>query len=597
MREFEIRSGKANAEEIPEEILRAFSRRGIKAAAMLAWGEHCVECTMPACFASCDLYEARSDGKCRRFLKGMEKIAAPDSDAGYLTRITFKPWGQLWSPGSSRTFQSAEKWDAAYRALAAGIRAIPPALGAGRIRPARGFYQACKAFTRWSNRKNALAEAECFFIQIYNPEEESVAFTLAFGYEDGPPGAPWQQGFTIPPGYHEITVPLACIRKALDTNRDFSISFTPNIEDAPRTVYLGLMDFVSFDQPYADQGIKCLVWDLDHTLWDGVLVESDADQLCLRPGLREVLEQLDQRGILHSIASKNHAEAAIPVLERLGVASFFLHPEIHWEPKSLSLQRIRDQLNIGMDAIAFIDDSPFEMAEVRQALPEVLVLDALNAMQVPWYPGFSGSETEESRNRRAMYQSEATRKERLATGYASDFEAFLESADMQLTILHPQAEHIDRVNDLVQRANQMNYSGRRHTRAEVEAMLDNPDLDLFLLDARDAFGSYGKVGFCIVDRTRARITDLIFSCRIQLKRVDRAFLCWLLARYRSAGEATVDLWYRPTERNPQCRELLESLGFSPQASEGEIETHRFTCSDTLPVESLVTIRDEPGIPT
>ena len=126
-------------------------------------------------------------------------------------------------------------------------------------------------------------------------------------------------------------------------------------------------------------------------------------------------------------------------------------------------------------------------------------------------------------------------------------------------------------------------------------MLDNPDLDLFLLDARDAFGSYGKVGFCIVDRARTRITDLIFSCRIQLKHVDRAFLCWLLARYRSAGEAAVDLWYRPTERNPQCRELLESLGFSPQAGEGETETHRFTCSNTLPVESLVTIQDETGI--
>ncbi|MFT5123982.1 MAG: FkbH-like protein [Kiritimatiellia bacterium] len=590
MREFEIRSGKASPAELPKAILHAFTRRGVKAASMLAWGEHCVECAMPDCFKSCDLYEARSDGKCRRFQNGMEKVAVPDSDTGFITRITFKPWGQLWSPGSTHTFQSANTWEAGYRALAAGVRAIPPAIGIGKVRPARGFYQVCKSFTRWSNRHQALAAAECFFIQLYNPEESPIDFTLTFGHED-PTSAPWQEGYSISPGYHEIAIPLARIQATLDTDRDFAISFTPNIEEAPRTIYLGWMEFVSFDQPYAGQPIKCLVWDLDHTLWDGVLMESDADQLTLKPGIREVLEQLDQRGILHSIASKNDLAAAMPVLERLGVADFFLHPEIHWEPKSLSLQRIREKLNIGMDAIAFIDDSPFEMAEVRQALPEVLVLDALNANQVPWYPGFAGSETEESRNRRAMYQSEALRKDHLSTAHASDFEAFLKSADLQLTILRPMPENLDRVNDLVQRANQMNYSGHRHTRPEVEAMLNNPALDLYLLDARDAFGSYGKVGFCIVDRATARMTDLIFSCRIQMKRVDRAFLCWMLNRY-----ATLDVLYRPTERNPQCRELLEELGFTQEIVEGEIETYRFDGSKAVPTEDLVTITDETGAP-
>ena len=98
-----------------------------------------------------------------------------------------------------------------------------------------------------------------------------------------------------------------------------------------------------------------MVWDLDGTLWDGTLIETeDPAALNLKLGIREIMAELDKRGILQSVASKNDEAAALAVLERLGIAEYFLYPQIHWNPKSGSLGQIAKCLNIGIDALAFM---------------------------------------------------------------------------------------------------------------------------------------------------------------------------------------------------------------------------------------------------
>ena len=110
-------------------------------------------------------------------------------------------------------------------------------------------------------------------------------------------------------------------------------------------------------QRAATRTIKVVVWDLDNTLWDGVLLEGDTVRL--RPGAAEALATLDSRGILLSIASKNDPDAALDRLRELGVSDYFIYPQIGWSAKSAGVAAIAQSINVGLDAIAFIDDDPF----------------------------------------------------------------------------------------------------------------------------------------------------------------------------------------------------------------------------------------------
>jgi methoxymalonate biosynthesis protein len=149
--------------------------------------------------------------------------------------------------------------------------------------------------------------------------------------------------------------------------------------------------------------VKCLVWDLDNTLWQGILLEGD--QVRLLEAVRQVIVELDARGILQSVASKNDGELAWERLEHLGVAEYFVLPQIGWGPKSDSVRRIAEGLNFAHRALAFIDDQPTECAEVSFHLPEVRCYPAEQASMLPGLPEFSPAViTVDSRGRRQMCQ-------------------------------------------------------------------------------------------------------------------------------------------------------------------------------------------------
>src|SRR2546427_1594918 len=148
--------------------------------------------------------------------------------------------------------------------------------------------------------------------------------------------------------------------------------------------------------------VKCVVWDLDGTIWRGALIEADA--LELRPGIADVIEALDQRGILNSIASRNDRQVAARQLRKLALDRYFLHPQIGWGAKSDAVRRIAEALHVAVDSIVFVDDEAFEREEVMAALPEVRTVDAKHAnslielLQLTDLPS-----TSESRARRQLY--------------------------------------------------------------------------------------------------------------------------------------------------------------------------------------------------
>ncbi len=156
---------------------------------------------------------------------------------------------------------------------------------------------------------------------------------------------------------------------------------------------------------------KCVVWDLDETIWDGILLEMDAVKL--KPGIKEIIRTLDSRGILHSIASKNDYDDAMCKLKEFGLDEYFLYPEINWNAKSISIANIRKNLNIQPETIMFVDDNPLERDEVQSEHPEVLCVDASEYNSLLTHPCLNPRFiTADSKRRRLMYLEDLERIKR-----------------------------------------------------------------------------------------------------------------------------------------------------------------------------------------
>jgi FkbH-like protein len=306
-----------------------------------------------------------------------------------------------------------------------------------------------------------------------------------------------------------------------------------------------------------------VVWDLDNTLWDGVLIEGD--QVKLRPGIPQLLRYLDERGILLSIASNNDHQSAWEVLTRLGLADYFLYPQIDWNPKSRKIGAIAKQLNIGADSLAFVDDNPFELDQVASSLPEVIRIRAEDALALINDPRCRGDGTEESRLRRRYYQQQIVR-ETAEENSASDYLSFLASCEITLELSGYCETDRERVAELVQRTNQLNFSGRKYSARELEEIVADRELEKYVLRCRDKYGAYGTIGFAIVRPSpRAlQILDFMLSCRVQRKGIEQAFFSHLLTHHNPNGAGSVWINFSQTERNVPARGVLESLGFQPR---------------------------------
>ena len=235
------------------------------------------------------------------------------------------------------------------------------------------------------------------------------------------------------------------------------------------------------------------------------------------------------------------------MLKKFEIEEYFLTPQISWRPKSDAVQAIARELNIGLDSLLFVDDSEFELQQVGAALPEVRTLNSTRYLEIADLEECQVPVTDESRNRRTMYRVETQRRD-AAENFADDYVAFLRDCEIRLNIRPMIEENLERVHELTQRTNQMNFSGNRYDRSVLKQILSTSYLDTYVLDVEDRFGTYGVVGFCIVDNRVPLMTDLMFSCRIQSKRVEHAFLAYLIRKY--IARTGKEFWanYRKTPR-------------------------------------------------
>ena len=189
--------------------------------------------------------------------------------------------------------------------------------------------------------------------------------------------------------------------------------------------------------------VKCVVWDLDNTLWEGTLLEWDG-RVRLREEVPGLLRALDERGIVHAVASRGEAAVAAAELERLGLADWFVRTRVGWGSKAASIAEIVSELNIGLDTVLFVDDDPFEREAVRHELPQVRAADGSRLDGLLERPDLDPPVVSaDARQRRLRYRADARRQEAELTFGGSEA-AFLRSLHLVMTVREAVPAYLER---------------------------------------------------------------------------------------------------------------------------------------------------------
>jgi FkbH-like protein len=309
--------------------------------------------------------------------------------------------------------------------------------------------------------------------------------------------------------------------------------------------------------------LKCLVWDLDNTIWSGTLLENGPCHL--KPGIKKILEELDRRGILLSIASANDRDLAVEVLHNKGLYRLFLHPQISWTKKVSSIQTIAKNLRIGLDSIGFIDDEPFELEQVCRILPSVRIYPAKGYKTLPDRPEMKPEfRTGESSRRREMYIQESVRADTQKKEGMSHRD-FLTYCQTRMSIREAREKDLPRILELLHRTHQLNATGHIYDERAVRSFLSHPKLRMYVAELKDRFVDYGKIGvaLCACHPEHWEVLSFLLSCRVMTRGIGIFFLSWLQHQAHQKGARELHGHYMRQERNQRMRALYTLSGFRP----------------------------------
>jgi len=560
----------------------------IEKSGLLFWEEHCVECAAPSCYKTCTLFDQREDGLCRRFENGIYPNQNYQGLFNFGAEITIRKWGKIYSKTSFNRLLVLFKLKKIkkYQSLEKFFGQIITTLS----RLFSYFYKTNKFFRFYEKLRILVFKSKVFnslgtnitpsgfYIKYFVPQKhEKLNLVFEIKHEN----TIFTKSLSLNKGWHEIYIPFKDIPFAL--GKDLTINLW-NPGEEPIHIIITWLDFVLFKSQKTKNNytklevekpkIKCLAWDLDNTLWDGVIGDDGSENVKLNKNIIEIIKELDNRGILQTIISKNNYDVAWEKIIQLGIDKYFLFPAIHWGPKSESLKLISTKLNINLDTFGMIDDSSFERAEVSERFPEVRVYDpAKQINSLLQFDEFKVAITQLSIKRRLSYLEESKRKKILATTRA-DYDSFLRSCELKMIISSPKTdEEKDRCFELLQRTNQLNISKNDYTRSEFLALFNNSKKICLFFHISDRFGDYGIVGFSVLDNDKVNkelnLIDLVISCRVAEKKVEETFLCWLIKGFTKFGYKKLNIYIKKTSRNKPIRDVINKLPFKHKKKKDE----------------------------
>jgi FkbH-like protein len=331
---------------------------------------------------------------------------------------------------------------------------------------------------------------------------------------------------------------------------------------------------------------KCIVLDLDNTLWSGVIGEDGLAGIKLGqeyPGncyraFQEALLKLTQRGIVLSLNSKNNEADVNEVFtnhpDMLIKKQHIVAQRVNWQDKVTNMREIANELNIGLDSLIFIDDNPAECELVRRELPGVSVIllpskpylipDIVD--QLPFVENIRI--TKEDQQKSGMYRAQAARSslEQKATNLAD----FLAALKINVTIAECDSFTLPRIAQLTQKTNQFNLTTRRYTEAELTQLINSELYRVFSVAATDRFGDHGLIGVFIlrfVDQN-CEIDNLLLSCRVISRTIEQSMLAYIITLAENNNCQSVIGYYYPTTKNKQVSDFYPKFGFE-QINENE----------------------------
>lgn len=333
---------------------------------------------------------------------------------------------------------------------------------------------------------------------------------------------------------------------------------------------------------------KCLVLDLDNTLWGGVIGDDGLQDIVLGQGtalgeayiaLQRYALRLKERGIILAVCSKNDEGNALEVFEQ--------HPEmvlkrediacfsVNWEDKPANLRRIASVLNIGLDSLVLVDDNPFERNLVRQELPEVAVPelpdDPAYYVECIAAAGYfeSVALSAEDRDRASQYVANAEREQLRST--ATNMEAYLKSLRMQMIWKPFDDLGMQRIVQLLNKTNQFNLTTQRYGEGEVRALMKDPRVLTWQIRLKDRFGDNGMIALMIASLNTGgdfEIDTWLMSCRVLGRQVEDACLNLMVEGAKALGAKRIVGKYRATPKNGIVRDLFARMGFTPLPTAG-----------------------------
>lgn len=343
---------------------------------------------------------------------------------------------------------------------------------------------------------------------------------------------------------------------------------------------------------------KCLVLDLDNTLWGGVIGDDGLEGITLGMGsaagesfsaFQGYVKMLNQRGVLLAVCSKNTHEIAFHAIndhpEMVLSTDDFSTFKANWDGKPDNLQAIANELNIGLDSLVFFDDNPVERDHVRTSLPMVMVPEVpsdpalyVNCLESAGYFD-TVSLTDDDLHRAAQYKANALRQ--TAVQKTGNMNEYLASLDMQILISKFQSVDIKRITQLVNKTNQFNLTSRRYAQAQLEQFANDKTVLAISARLKDKYGDNGLISVIIAKQTVQNnkpvmvIDTWLMSCRVLGRMVENELFNYLVKYAQMNGIETIIGDYIPTDRNGLVRDLYEKLGFSVCPSDTSSSTKQF----------------------
>ena len=358
---------------------------------------------------------------------------------------------------------------------------------------------------------------------------------------------------------------------------------------------------------------KALVMDLDNTIWGGVVGDDGVEGLVLGQGsalgeafvqFQEYARELSRRGIILAVVSKNDEKNALEpfdrhpemALKRDDIASFVAN----WRDKPANLRAVAEELNIGLDALVFVDDNPFERELVRRELPMVAVPevsdDPTTYAQTLADAGYfeAVAITAEDRARSGQYQSNRQRNKLKAS--ATDLDSYLRGLDMRLMWRRFDRVGLNRTVQLINKTNQFNLTTRRYSEADVLAVMGDDRAFGAQLRLIDRFGDNGIIAIVVgrlLDQQDVLIDTWLMSCRVLGRQVEPTTLNLIAELAKELGGRRLIGEYIPTAKNAMVKDHFPKLGFSEIDSAGA-NTARYALdlANFIPRETFVETREE-----